>query len=143
MSKKNYKTIQLDPKYKPKVSEEYMGAEQRAYFYKILCEQRDELVSGMNDVMDAINIAQKNKTAGTGDEGDSGNLSTEADMQLKVHARNANLLKKVDRALESLDAGTFGYSLLSGEPIGLKRMMARPLATLTLEEQEEAEKSER
>ena len=57
--------------------------------------------------------------------------------------RNANLLKKIDEALKRIENGTFGYSDISGEEIGLQRLMARPLATKTIEEQEEIEKNEK
>ena len=57
--------------------------------------------------------------------------------------RNANLLKKIDAALERIENGTFGYSVISGDEIGLQRMLARPLATKTIEEQEEIEKNEK
>ena len=140
--KKNYKTIELDAKYIPKKTEKYMCDEHRAYFYKLLTAQRDELVASMDEIMNDINLAQKARTAGTGDDADSASFDTEANMQLRLHERNANLLKKIDAALERLDNKTFGYSLLSGDEIGLKRMLVRPLATLTLEEQEDAEKRE-
>ena len=61
-------------------------------------------------------------------------------MNLRISERNSNLLQKINAALERIDKGTFGYSVISGEEIGLQRMMARPLATMTIEEQEEYEK---
>ena len=60
-------------------------------------------------------------------------------MNLRMSQRDNNLLKKIDAALARLDNGTYGYSVVSGEPIGLQRMLARPLATMTIEEQEEYE----
>ena len=143
MTKKNYKTLELDAKYIPKKNEEYMCDSHKAYFYRLLAAQRDELVASMDDVMSAINLGQKIDSAGSGDDADHSNFNIEADMQLRLHERNFNLLKKLDLAFERLEKGTFGFSVLSGEEIGIKRMMARPLATLTLEEQEEVEKKER
>ena len=144
MSKKNYKTLELDAKYKPKASEKYMSDEQRAYFYKTLSEQREELITSMDDVMGSINISTKSSAAGgKGDDGDFSNLISDADMQIRTHERHTNLLRKIDSALERLESGKFGYSVISGEEIGLKRMIARPLATLTIEEQEEQEKIEK
>ncbi|MCL1902323.1 MAG: RNA polymerase-binding protein DksA [Alphaproteobacteria bacterium] len=140
MPKKDYKNIELDPKYVPKKSEEYMSDMQRAYFYNMLNGQREELVASMEDIMGAINLAKKNDTAGTGDEADTSNFDIEATMQIRMHERSVNLLRKLDAALKRLEDGTFGYSVVSGEEIGLKRMIARPLATMTLEEQEEYEK---
>ena len=63
----------------------------------------------------------------------------EITMNLRMSQRDNNLLKKIDAALARLDNGTYGYSVVSGEPIGLQRMLARPLATMTIEEQEEYE----
>ena len=143
MSKKNYKILELDPKYAPKKNEEYMCDMQKAYFYRLLSAQREELVASMDDVMGAINLGQKSDSAGTGDDADNSNFDIEAETRLRLHERSFNLLKKIDTALERLEKGTFGYSVLSGEEIGLKRMLARPLAMLTLEEQEEAEKKEK
>ena len=141
--KNNYKEIVLDPKYVPKKSEEYMSDEQKAYFYNLLNTMREELVSGMDSVINAINLGKKNDAAGVGDEADTSNFDIEADKMIKNHERNMNHLKKIDSMLTRLEDGTYGFSVLSGEEIGLKRMMARPLATLTLEEQEEEEKKER
>ena len=60
-------------------------------------------------------------------------------MNLRMTERDNNLLKKIDAALERLENGTFGFSVISGEEIGISRMLARPLATMTVEEQEEYE----
>ena len=141
MAKKDFKTLELDPKYVPKKAEEYMGDMQKAYFYRLLEGQREELVASMDDIMNAINTGKKNDMA-IGDETDSSNFDIEAEMQLRLHQRSLNLLKKIDSAMERLEKGTFGYSVVSSEEIGIKRMLARPLATLTLEEQEETEKRE-
>ena len=139
MTKRDYKTIELDPKYVPKKTEEYMCDQQKAYFYYLLTAQREELASGMDDIINEINLGKKANSAGVGDSADNSNFDIEADMQLRIHERNVHHLKKIDISLERLEKGTFGYSVLSGEEIGIKRMLARPLATLTLEEQEETE----
>ncbi|MCL2017762.1 MAG: RNA polymerase-binding protein DksA [Alphaproteobacteria bacterium] len=143
MTKKDYKTLELDSKYIPKKNEEYMSNQQKAYFYRLLSDQRDELVASMDNVMQAVNLGRKNNSAGVGDDADSSNFDIEADIQLRLHERSFNLLKKIDLALERMEKGTFGYSVISGEEIGIRRMLARPLATLTLEEQEEVEKKEK
>ncbi|MDR1207216.1 MAG: TraR/DksA family transcriptional regulator [Rickettsiales bacterium] len=140
MPKKDYKNLKLDPKYVPKKTEEYMSVQQKAYFYNLLNAQREELVSSMESVMNAINLGKKNNAAGTGDEADTANFDIEADMQTRMHERSVNLLKQTDAALARLENGKYGYSAISGEEIGLKRLLARPLATMTLEEREEYEK---
>lgn len=60
-------------------------------------------------------------------------------MDLRMAGRNSKLLQKINAALERIENGTFGYSVVSGDEIGLQRMLARPLATMTIEEQEEYE----
>ncbi len=139
MATKNYKNIELDAKYKPKLSEPYMCAEQLAYFYNILNTQREELLSERDEVLNAVRMADKTEAVGAGDESDNASYNQDITMDLRMSERSNKLLQKVNAALERIENGTFGFSVVSGEEIGLKRMMARPLATMTVEEQEEYE----
>ena len=143
MVKKNYKNIELSPKYKPKKSEPYMCDEQLAYFYNLLNTQREEILQDSDSVLSDVRMAEKNESAGVGDEQDQASAEQEITMNLRISERNSNLLQKINAALERIDKGTFGYSVISGEEIGLQRMMARPLATMTIEEQEEHEQREK
>ena len=140
MAKKNYKTIELSPKYTPKKSEPYMCDEQLAYFYHILNTQRDEILQDRDSVLSDVRMAEKNESAGVGDEQDQAAAEQEITMNLRMNERASNLLQKINAALDRIENGTFGYSVISGEEIGLQRMLARPLATMTIEEQEEHEK---
>lgn len=140
MAKKNYKNIELDSKYKPKKSEPYMCAEQLAYFYQLLNTQRDEILQDRDSVLSDVRMAEKNEVAGVGDEQDQAAAEQEITMNLRMNERNSNLLQKINAALERIENGTYGYSIISGDEIGIQRMMARPLATMTTEEQEEYEK---
>ena len=139
MAKKNYKNIELASNYKPKKSEPYMCPEHLAYFYQILNTQREELMNDRSSVLNDVRMAEKNETAGVGDEQDQATAEQEITMNLRISERNANLLEKINAALERMDNGTYGYSVISGDEIGLQRMLARPLATMTVEEQEEYE----
>ena len=139
MAKQNYKNIVLDAKYTPKKSEPYMCDEQLAYFYQLLNAQREEIMHDREDVLNDVRMAEKNETAGVGDEQDQASAEQEITMNLRMSERNANLLQKVNAALDRIEKGTFGYSVISGDEIGLQRMLARPLATMTVEEQEEYE----
>ena len=76
----------------------------------------------------------------TGDEFDSASTEQETFMTLRMAERDNNLLTKINNALDRIENGTYGYSIISGDEIGLSRMLARPLATMTIEEQEEHEK---
>lgn len=136
---KNYKTIELPPKYTPKKSEPYMCPQQLAYFYKILSAQKDELVHDSDSVLSAVRLAEKTESDGVGDDSDNATFEQEISMNLRMSERDNNLLKKINAALERIENGTYGYSVVSGDEIGLNRMMARPLATMTVEEQEEYE----
>lgn len=84
-------------------------------------------------------MAEKAESAGVGDDSDNATFEQEITMNLRMAGRDNNLLRKINAALDRLENGTFGYSVVSGEEIGLSRMLARPLATMTVEEQEEYE----
>jgi DnaK suppressor protein len=137
---KNYKTLELDPKYVPKKTEKYMSVEQRAYFYKLLMDEKAELLASMTDTASVIDVAEG---ADCGDEGDTSATEQNLSIQMRTNERAGQQMKKIDFALQRLESGDYGYSVLSGDEIGLKRLMARPVATLTIEEKDEAEKKER
>ena len=139
MATKDYKNIELPPKYTPKKTEPYMCPEQLAYFYNILMTQKEELESDSDSVLNAVRLAEKTENAGVGDESDNASYNQDITMDLHISERNNKLLQKINAALNRMETGDYGYSVVSGEEIGLKRMMARPLATLTVEEQEEYE----
>ncbi len=138
MSGTDYKTIQLPPKYVPKKSEPYMCPEQLAYFYQLLMAQREELVSDKDSVLNGVRVTEKSETVG--DDLDNVTVEQEIIMNLHLSQRDNNLLQKINAALDRIANGTFGYSVVSGDEIGLSRMLAQPLATMTIEEREEYEK---
>ncbi len=139
MAVEDYKTLELPPKYVPKKSEPYMCPQQLAYFYQLLSTQKAELLNDKESVLNAVRLADKSESAGVGDESDNATFEQEITMNLRMAGRDNNLLRKINAALERLENGTFGYSVVSGDEIGLSRMLARPLATMTIEEQEEYE----
>ncbi len=139
MAKKNFKNIELPPKYTPKNTETYMCPEHLAYFYQLLNTQREELLSDHDSVLSDVRMAEKNEIAGVGDEQDQASAEQEITLNLRLSERNSKLLQKINAAIERIENGTYGYSILSGDEIGLQRMLARPLATMTIEEQEEYE----
>lgn len=139
-AKKNYKTIELPPRYTPKKSEPYMCPEQLAYFYRLLMTQKDEIIHESDSVLSAVRLAEKTEAAGVGDDSDNATYEQDITMNLRMSERDNNLLKKINAALDRIENGTYGYSVVSGDEIGLNRMMARPLATMTIEEQEEYER---
>jgi DnaK suppressor protein len=138
-TKKDFKKIELPPKYVPKKSEPYMCPEQLAYFYQLLTAQKQDLQHTSSDVLNSVRMAEKSSADGVGDDSDSATLEQEITMNLRMSQRDNNLMRKIDAALARLDDGTYGYSVVSGDEIGIQRMLARPLATMTVEEQEEYE----
>lgn len=139
MAKKDYKNIELPAKYIPKKSEPYMCPEHLAYFYKMLTAQRDELLRQNESTLTSVNATTRENTQAIGDIFDNANAEQDITMTLRMSQRDNNLLSKINSALERIENGTFGYSVISGEEIGLSRMLARPLATMTIDEQEEHE----
>ena len=135
----DYTTLELPSNYKPKKSEPYMCPTQLAYFYRILTAQREELIHERDAVLSAVRLADKTEAVGVGDESDNATYNQDITMDLRMSDRSNKLLQKVNAAIDRIANGTYGFSIVSGEEIGIQRMMARPLATMTVEEQEEYE----
>lgn len=136
---KNYKTIVLPEKYVPKKTEKYMCAEHKAYFYQMLMAERAEREAEIESPEDVV-LGQQMDSIGAMDEGDAATLSIEADLNIKIQEKNLGVLKQIDAALARLEDDTYGYSVISGDEIGLKRLMARPVAATTSEEKSTVEK---
>ncbi|MDR2269113.1 MAG: hypothetical protein LBD94_02920 [Rickettsiales bacterium] len=134
--KKDYKTLVLPEKYIPKKSEKYMSVEQKAYFYKILMSEKAELETDLSTRIDRSHLAQKLDSIGAMDEGDAATLAVETDFAIKLQERDRAQLGNINTALQRLEDGTYGYSIVSGKEIGLKRLMVRPVAVMTIEERE-------
>jgi len=140
MAKKDYKNIELAPKYTPKKSEPYMCPEHLAYFYQLLNAQKEEILQQSASALNSVSAKNKTNSTITGDDSDIAVAEQETSMTLRMAERDNKLLAKINAALDRMENGTFGYSVISGDEIGLSRMLARPLATMTIEEQEEHEK---
>ena len=139
MSDTNYMNIELASNYKPKVSEPYMCPEQLAYFYRVLLAQKEELENTRSSVLNAVRLADKAESVGVGDDSDNATYNQDITMDLRMSDRSNKLLQKINAALDRIANGSYGFSVVSGEEIGIRRLMARPLATMTIEEQEEYE----
>ena len=99
----NYKTLELPPKYTPKKSEPYMCPQQLAYFYQLLTAQKEELLHDSAATLNAVRTAEKNDTAGVGDDSDNATFEQEITMNLRMSERDNNLLKKINSALERIE----------------------------------------
>jgi len=125
--------------YKPARSEEYMSDKQLKHFRKILAAWKREL---MNEVDRTVHHMQ-DEAANFPDPNDRATQESEFGLELRTRDRERKLLRKIDSALARIDEGDYGFCDETGEEIGLKRLEARPVATLCLEAQERRELAER
>lgn len=137
MSYKNTVNAKQDD-YIPQEGEEFMSPQQLEYFKKKLINWRDQILQDCSETM-------TNMLDNRGEPDLIDAASKEADYKLTLRARNREfkLLKKIDEAISRIDNGTYGYCEETGEPIGIKRLDARPIATLSIEAQEKHEREER
>ena len=137
--KKDYKTLVLPAKYVPKKTEKYMCVEHKAYFYQQLMAEKAEREAEIESPEESV-LGQRMDSIGAMDEGDAATLSVEADLSIKMQEKNLGVLRQIGAALRRLEDGTYGYSAISSDEIGLKRLMARPIAVTTSEEKEAGER---
>lgn len=129
----------IPPGYKPTDQEDYMSPLHLAYFQRALEEWKQELLGQAGETLKALASDPLNAAEST----DRAAAETSKAFELRTRDRARKLIKKIDQALRRIDEGVYGYCVETGEPIGLKRLQARPIATLTLEAQEAHEKSEK
>ncbi len=133
-------TVELPDGYEPTPDEEYMNPRQLEYFRRQLIRWREELMTEAQETLDNL----RNKAyQEVGDEADRANRESEHGLELRTRDRYRKLQRKIEQALERIDDGTYGYCEDTGEPIGVMRLKARPIATLTIDAQERREMKER
>ena len=125
--------------YRPSEDEPYMNETQREYFRRKLLSWREEILRGSNETLRQLK-EEDNRVA---DMSDWASYETERNFQLRARDRERKLLSKIDEALRRIEEGTYGYCEETQEPIGLKRLEARPIATLSIEAQERHERREK
>ena len=125
--------------YKPKKGEEYMSPEQTEHFKSILFSWKKMLMSEAEKTMDHM----KQDSSKLSDPNDAATQEEEFRLELRTRDRERKLISKIDQALTRIDDGSYGYCEDTGEPIGIKRLEARPIATLSIEAQERHEKMEK
>ena len=133
-------TVDLPAKYEPSVKEEYMNAQQLEYFRRQLLRWRDEL---MTEAQETLNNLRDQSHQEVGDEADRASRESEHGLELRTRDRYRKLQRKIEQALERIEDGSYGYCEDTGEPIGVMRLKARPIATLTIDAQERREMKER
>ena len=135
--------ITLPKGYKPTLKEEYMNPFQLEYFRQKLAAWKNDLIAASEGTLASIVEATADTYDSAGDDVDRANDEAAKQLELRTRDRDRKVISKIDEALARIADKTYGYSEISGEPIGLKRLEARPVATMTLEEQEEHEAHEK
>jgi DnaK suppressor protein len=125
--------------YRPSDDEPFMSELQRAYFRRKLLTWRDEILRSTKETLQHL----QDESAQHADIADRATTETERALELRARDRQRKLIAKIDAALARLEEGTYGYCEETGEPISLKRLDARPIATLSVEAQERHERRER
>ncbi len=129
----------LPKNYKPSEKEKFMSARQREYFRRKLLSWREELLDESSETLKNM----QEESLAEPDMADRASLESDRALELRTRDRQRKLISKIDEALERLEAGEYGYCEETGEPISLKRLEARPIATLSVEAQERHERMER
>lgn len=125
--------------YRPSDSEPFMGDLQRLYFKKKLAAWRDEILHSTRETLQSLHEDQ----AHYADIADRATSESDKALELRARDRQRKLIAKIEAAMERIDRGTYGYCDETGEPIAVKRLDARPIATLSIEAQERHERRER
>ena len=131
--------ITLPQDYKPSESEEYMNPMQLEYFRQKLVVWRKSLLVQAEDTLEDLRQGGLNQP----DELDRASIETDKRLDLRTKDRARKLINKIDEALKRIEDGTYGYCEETGEPIGINRLEARPVATLSIEAQEKHERLEK
>ena len=131
--------ITLSPDYKPSEDEEFMNAQQLEFFRQMLLNWRAELGYEAGETLSNLNEGNLQQP----DMADRASLETDHQIELRTRDRERKLISKIDSALNRIEDGSYGYCQETDEPISLKRLMARPIADLSLEAQERHERLER
>ncbi len=126
-------------KYIPNEKEKYMSSKQKAFFKKKLLDWKNEIIKSNSKIL----FVNEDQEISSPDIVDQASSQTEKTIEMRTINRQRKLLTKIDKAIKRIDDDTYGYCEETGEPIGIKRLIARPIATLSIEAQEKHEKNEK
>ena len=132
--------VKISKTYTPNLKEKYMCEKHKVYFKKKLTDWKTEIVKSNNEALYNNSLDDNSTSADIVDQASS---YTEKNVEMRAINRQIKLISKIDQALKKIKDGTYGYCEETGEPIGLKRLIARPIATLSIEAQEKHEKNEK
>lgn len=131
--------IDLEDAYTPSDDEPFMNDRQREYFRRKLNSWKEDILQESRETLAALQNENENHP----DLADRASSETDRAIELRARDRQRKLIAKIDAALQRLDDGSYGYCEETGEPISLKRLDARPIATLSIEAQERHERREK
>ena len=129
----------LPPNYRPTEDEEFMNPMQREYFRQKLLSWRSELLQESSETLRHL----QEESLSEPDIADRASLETDRSLELRTRDRERKLIARIDDALQRIEEGTYGFCEETSEPISLRRLEARPIATLSIEAQERHERMER
>ena len=130
----------MSKKYIPNEKEKYMNAKHKAYFKKKLTEWRNEIIKTNSK---SLYSNEANEEIASPDIIDQASSQAEKTIEMRTLNRQRKLLSKIDKAIKKIQDNTYGYCEETGEQIGIKRLLARPIASLSIEAQEKHEKNEK
>lgn len=129
----------VTPEYRPRDDEPYMNPMQLEYFRQKLLQQRNELLRESSETLQSL----QQESLQQPDLTDRASMESDRALELRTRDRERKLINKIDMALQRIQDGSYGYCDETSEPIGLRRLEARPVATLSVEAQERHERMER
>jgi DnaK suppressor protein len=131
--------LAAEQEYRPTESESFMNDRQKEYFRQKLLRWKEEILRESKETLDNLQKENENHP----DFADRASNETDRSIELRARDRQRKLIAKIDAALARIDDGTYGYCEETGEPISLKRLEARPIATLSIDAQERHERKEK
>ena len=132
--------VKISKSYVPKLNEKYMCEKHKAYFKRKLTEWKSDIIKTNNEALYNGSLDDNSVSADIVDQASS---YTDKNVEMKAINRQIKLISKIDSALKKIKDGTYGFCEETGEPIGIKRLIARPVATLSIAAQEKHEKNEK
>ena len=132
--------VKISKKYVPSVKEKYMCDKHKTYFKKKLTDWKTEIIRSNNEALYNSSLDDSSSSADIVDQASS---YTEKNVEMRAINRQIKLISKIDQAIKKIKDNTYGYCEETGEPIGIKRLIARPIAALCIDAQEKHEKEEK
>ena len=139
MAKAAKKRTKLPANYRPSSDEKFMGVRQKEFFLRKLEAWKEDIYAQTQETIEYL----KDENVSHPDLVDTAAANADRQLELRSRDRQRKLIAKIDKAIERIEDGTYGYCEETGEPISLRRLEARPIATLSIEAQEMHERRER